>query len=381
MINPEALANKLDAANVLVNEDFETTFEYRVLRPTSLNDGPVATDDWAFLEAFRYVAAGSQLYVLRVVYKHPEGSSGAPPDIKGRQENVWARSTWSHHLTGDNAVSLYAQARPTDLKNKGFIFNLIEGRYSSLPSLSQLVRRAVVLDQSVEGGVLSYRFADDESIASRVQYTIRVKLEPTIVLLGYTVEISDSPSLEDFQLHVRLRDTYTVTEWQQVGDLRIPRIAVLETFGSVRADHPREPTRTIYSRQSFRKLAPNDVDPGLFMVPLPTGTRVYDDRYKVGFEIGAPYLALDGAVYECEQPIMEHPGNRLSEILQRARPHHPEQRSSPADAPLLGPPTEHPQSLPGMLRSPIALACLASLGGAALTLAILRFHRGRRKAV
>lgn len=380
----DELADKLLAANVLLNRDFDTTFEYRVLKPSPHEDeSPWDAEDWEFFETFRYAALGDKLYILRVTYKRPEGSPGVTPVSQYRQENIWADGAWALRVEGENAVSFFAQPRPTDLQTKGFIFNLLEGRYPSYRTLADLVRTGTVLNQSVEDGILSYRFAQDDPPASRMQYTIRAQIEPSFELLGYTIELSGSPTLEDFQRHVHMRQAYTVLEWQEVGGLRIPRIAQIESFGSARGLQSKSPplsSRMFYTRQSFREIAGSDIDPELFAVPLPIGTSVYDDRIKLSFEIGGTYLSLDGVVYVVDQPIMEHPGDRLGEMIRQATPQHPpSDSSSPStsapDSSALLPPTES-----GVLGSRLVLAGLVGAAVALLTVAVIRSRRARRKA-
>lgn len=382
-LSADDLADKLEAANVLLNRDFDTTFEYRVLKASRLNDErPWQADDWEFFESFRYVTLGANLYTERLVYERP-AAAGLEPTAKYRQENIWADGTWALRVEGEQAVSFYAQPRPTDLQTKGFIFNLLEGRYPAYQTLADLVRTGTVLNQSVEDGVLSYRFARHDTPASRVQHVIRAQMEPAFVLLGYTTELSDSPTLEDFQRHVHLRNTYTVVEWQQVGELRIPRIAQIESFGSAKGLQGYSPplsSMTFYTRRSFREILENEVDPELFTVPLPIGTAVYDDRIKLSFEIGNTYLSLDGTLYQLDEPIMEHPGDRLAEMIQNATPQHPPSGSSslstsgPGSAAVLEP------TRSGLLRSRIVLAGLVGVGVALLTLAVIRARRAQRKA-
>jgi hypothetical protein len=219
---------------------------------------------------------------------------------------------------GSNALSLQAQPRPTDFLSKGFTFNAIDGRYPSTPALPDLVRRGIPLSRSREDGMLQVRFAADLPSAARTQYAARVQVEPACALLGYTVEMSDAPGVESFQDHLRIRQVYSVVEWQEEAGFRIPRHAEVETFGSVTHGlQPGPPSRTIYRRSSFRTISPCDVDPGLFAVQLTAGTQVHDERYHMAFEIGSRFLVLDGATYELDVPILDHPGSRLAEILQR----------------------------------------------------------------
>lgn len=371
-VSADELADRLDAANVLLNRDFETTFDYRVLRADPLEDGsPRGAEDWEFFETFRYVALGDKLYILRVVYERLDGP-GATPEAKVRQENIWGDGAWAHRIEDENAVSFYAQARPTDLQTKGFIFNLMEGRYPS-PTLADLVRTGTVLDQSVEDGMLTYRFAADDKPALRVQYTIDAQLEPSFALLGYTIEVSDSDP-EDPQRRGVLRQAYSVLEWHEVGGLRIPGIAQIENFRSVdRSESLRLTSRTVYTRQSFREIGENDIDRGLFAVPLPIGTSVYDDRFKLSFQIGHRHLVLDGTAYELDDPVMEHPGDRLGEMIRQAKPYYPPDGSS--SPPRGAPDPAAPLQSTSVLRSPIVLAGLVAAAAALLTVAVIRARR------
>ncbi len=383
-LSVDELADKLVEANVLLNRDFDTTFEYRVLKASPHEDeSPRDAQDWEFFETFRYVALGDKLYMLRVSYKRPDGAPRARPVVQHRQENIWTNGAWALRVEGDNAVSFFAQPRPTDLQTKGFIFNLLEGRYPSHRTLADLVRTGTVLNQSVEDGILSYRFAQDDTPASRLQYTIRAQFEPSFELHGYTIELSGSPTLEDFQRHLQMRQVYTVLEWQEVGGLRIPRIAQIESFGSARGLQSNPPllrSRTFYTRQSFQEIAEGDIDPELFAVPLPIGTGVYDDRIKLGFEIGGMHLSLDGVVYEVDQPIMEHPGDRLGEMIRQATPLHPPSDSSSPSTSAPDPSALLPSTESGVLGSRLVLAGLVGAAVALLTVAVIRSRRARRGA-
>lgn len=383
-LSPEELAAKLEAANVLVDRDFDTTFEYRWLnaRPQD-DDSPWNLEDWQLLNTFRYVALGNKFYTERLDYKRST-ATGVGPTVQYRQQNLWAKGAWAHRVDGQQAVSFYAQPGPTDMHSQGFKFNLLQGRYpSALGSLSELVRTGTVLKQTVDDDLLILRIAADDASASLVQYTIRAQIKPAFVLLGYTIELSDSQTVEDFQRYVYMSQAYTVLEWEQVGDLRIPKVAVIESIGPadrLERDGRKLRSRAIYTRQSFREIAENDIDPELFTVPLPMGTGVYDDRIKLSFEIGNTYLSLDGTLFQLNEPVMEHPGDRLAEMIQNATPQHPPSGSSSLSTSVPGSAAVLELTRSGLLRSPIVLAGLVGVGVALLTLAVIRARRAQRKA-
>ena len=383
-LSPEELAAKLEAANVLLDRDFDTTFEYRWLNAQPLeDDSPWNVEDWQLLNTFRYVALGNKLYTERLDYKRST-ATGVGPTVQYRQENVWANGAWAHRVDGQQAVSFYAQPGPTDMHSQGFKFNLLEGRYpSALGTLADLVRTGTVVKQTIDDNLLIFRFAADDASASVVQHTIRAQIKPAFVLVGYTTELSDSPTLEDFQRHVYMSQAYTVLEWEQVGELRIPRVAAIESIGPadrLEKDGPKLRSRAIYTRQSFREILENEIDPERFTVPLPIGTGVYDDRIKLSFEIGNTYLSLDGTLYQLDEPIMEHPGDRLGEMIRNATPQHPPSgSSSPAPSAQATAATMEP-TRSGLLRSRIVLTGLVGVGVALLTLAVIRARRAQRKA-
>lgn len=359
--------------NGLRDIDFDTTFEYSVLRPEG------SREDWVFFESFRYVALGEELYTSRVAYRRPEDGS-AMPQVKHRQENVWSNGAWVQQIEGEAGVSFYGRARPPDLQHTGFIFGLIDGRFSAGDSLSELVRRGRPVGESVSDGVLEYRFAVVAEDATNVQgrYTLWIQLQPDLAFLGYARELSDAPNGEPdhFDENVFLRTTYRVLEWEPLPGIQIPRVAQIESYGSAKARQKPPPlgARTVYARTSFRRISAADVDRSLFAVDLPNGTPVYDDRYKLSFQVGDRRLVVDGTVYELAEPLMEHPGDRLADLLREATPHHARPRSAIEKPGPSG--AKSPAGSGNLLRDRrFILAGLAGAGGALVALAIIRARR------
>jgi hypothetical protein len=73
-----------------------------------------------------------------------------------------------------------------------------------------------------------------------------------------------------------------------------------------------------YHRTDFKRLTPEEIDESLFVTPMPLGTSVWDDRLNMSFKIGTPRLYLEGVLYELKEPLLEHPGDRLSELVRTA---------------------------------------------------------------
>ena len=108
-------------------------------------------------------------------------------------------------------------------------------------------------------------------------------------------------------------------------------------------------------------------------VPLPIGTNVFDQRYDVSFRIGDRSLVVDGVVYEVDEPILEHPGDRLTEILREARPYYPPPGASSGSALR----EVDAQQEPRRWRLPAVLTALVGAGSALLAFALLRLRAGR----
>ena len=318
------LARKLRAANVLIDRDFDTSFECRMLPARPLTDDhPWVPESWEHFNTYRYVARGAELYAARTSYERL-GGPHSDAVVNYRRENLWSNGTWHHRTDDELHVALYGQAEPLDLDGRGFIFSLIEGRYPSYRTLADIVGTGVTIDQSVEEGVLEHRFVHDSGGADWVQHVIRAKLEPAFEMLSYRIELSQAPDAASFAEHVHHTSTYSVLKWREVDGLRIPWRAQVEI---VDPEDPRTRTgppwvsRSLYTRTSFEFIEEeNAALDELFVFETPKGTQVYDDRSKASYEIGQTWLHLDGTVYQLSEPILEHPGDRLGELIRDATP-------------------------------------------------------------
>ncbi len=376
----DEFAKQIDAANVLSSHDFETVFEMRVYPRRPQDDqSPWDPLQWETLEEFRFVALGRKLYLHRTAYTKAEDPSQAPiPSYV--QENRWVDGTWSHRVNDQSIVSLFAQPGPTDLFSKGFLFNLMDGKYPSYETLTELVANGHTLGQLSEGDILSYRFAQSKTLASSTQHIIHASLKPHFEMTGYTVELADSNANGNFAERVQTRASYQVLEWEEIGNLRLPKRARLDTLAPANVEKMEGPPwiwRAEYTRKSFQEITADDIKPDLFAVSQPVGTKVYDDRIKLSFEIGDTYLSLDGTLYMLKEPVMEHPGERLAEMIQSATPQRPPSGSSSSTS--FGATAVGESTRSSLLGSPIFVACLVGVGVALLTIAVMRTRRAFRK--
>lgn len=318
-VPPGAIADWLRQSNVLVHRDFDTAFTIKAPAARAASDeGP-----WDFSEAnldlhmsFRYVALGDRFHVTR---RTP------PPDVRYEQINVWANGEWTHRVIGDRGVTFGGRAGPADLWSQGFIFNVMEGRYPCpLHTLAHNVEHGSTLAQSMEGGVLTHRFAAAGVPNDQTQFELRIEAEPPHRLLEYTVTgYSLDPGTNRPVEPVIASQTYSVAKWREIEPgVWIPEVADIHGGGH---ESPNPDvgspyaTRVRYERSTFHLIEdPSGVDPALFETPLPPGTGVYDNRTKLSFRIGDTHLKVGDMAYELPEPITEHPHDKLADLIRSA---------------------------------------------------------------
>lgn len=364
LVTAETLAQWLEEANVLAGVDFETTFEVRALKPRSAElQASWSLEQYDLLETFSYVLSSNRMRIER-----RDISNRNDPDAYV-QINIWSDGTWSHRVEGDTGVTLSGQLVPTDLWGHGLIFNSLEGRFPSFRTLADLVRTGRPLNQMIEDDVLTYRFARDDVTSGLTQYVFHCQLQPDFKLLSYATEIFSTLDESGVGDELIVSQNYVIDEWREFGGRAIPEFAHIDGWG---ADNPNptgpSPFRSLvlFTRTSFSQYDGVKVDPALFNMPMPFGTKIQDNRLNMSFEIGGTYLHLDGVMYQLDDPLMEHPGEGLGELLRAASAMAPP--ATPLNPTVNGPPMaaliDDDSAWPWRraLLSSIALAALAMVG-------------------
>ena len=315
-VTAETLAQWLGEANVLSGIDFETTFEVRALKPRPAEQqASWSLEHYDLLEIFRYVLSSNQMRIERRDISNPNDTDAYS------QINIWSDGTWIHRVEGDTGVTLSGQLVPTDLWGHGLIFNSLEGRFPSFRTLADLVRTGRPLNQMIEDDVLTYRFARDDVPSGLTQYVFRCQLQPDFKLLSYATEIFSTLDESGVGEELIVSQKYVIDEWREFGGRAIPENAHIEGWGA-NNPNPTGPapfrSRVLFTRTSFSQYDAVEVDPTLFTMPMPFGTKIQDNRLNMSFEIGDAYLYLDGVMYQLDEPLMEHPGEGLGELLRAA---------------------------------------------------------------
>ena len=311
-ISADRLADLLSNPNDVLRGDFETTFEVCSLgRKPATDNSPWESAKRETSESIRFVTAGKRLYSLRTRLS----DSDAP--TRYLQENVWADGTWTHRVQGEASVSLLSEATSPDPWGYGFIFNEIDGRCTPWSEIAREVRAGRCIAQSIVDGVLNYRFEAMEALGKGARFEVQAALAPNFRFISYTIE----GFVDGDREQPRVRETYTVRSWKEIDGCFIPDTADLQGWSM--ADPTRQrpvPTKGMktYHRTDFKRLTPEEIDESLFVTPMPLGTSVWDDRLNMSFKIGTPLLYLEGVLYELKEPLMEHPGDRLSELVRTA---------------------------------------------------------------
>jgi hypothetical protein len=307
-----SLADLVRASNVLTESDFETTFEVTHLgrRPIEVV-GPWDRMAPDLHDSFSMTVIGGRMSLLRVNLL--EGSS----TTRYEQRDVWANGTLSRRIRGENVITLEGAVAPPDLFGYGHIFNLMESRFGSPSSLELIVRGGRCTSQSVDDGTLLYQFEAVGLPSGAQRYELRAELSPRFRLLSFMRELYQERDATE----PSARETYTVRAWREVDGLLIPESA------DVMGWRPANPIRNLavptvsrreYRRIDFKRSSPALVDEAIFDVPMPTGTMVRDDRLNMSYNIGQAFLLLDGVSYQLREPLMEPPGDRLTELIQTA---------------------------------------------------------------
>jgi hypothetical protein len=320
-----ALADLVAQSKGLLVGDVDTTIEVRSFGRRPADSAPpsvdavTASDEWDtsrvdYWQSTRFLIARDEMYVVSRDCLHPD------PTLCFEQYNVWSNGTWSQRVRGDGAVTLFGEIAAPDLFGYSLVFNEMDGRFGSARRIDQEIRSGKCIDQSLDKGVLRYRFESPEAAGRGTRVEVRAELSPQFRLMSYTIE----GFFEGDRARPRVRETYRVVEWQAWGEGVIPVEA--ELVGWSAADPSRErPTATqamkTYRRTAICEIENMDAVNHLFVTPMPAGTAVYDDRLRLSYEIGKPMLAVEGVLYELHAPLMEPPGDNLSELIRSAVRH------------------------------------------------------------
>jgi hypothetical protein len=240
--------------------------------------------------------------------------SGAKPV---RQVNVWASGGWSHRRDDEPAVAFSDKAGPVDTAAQGFLFNLIDGRFRGLLPIETILREGQLRGQEQRGDTLHSKVVPAFGGDGTVVYSVALRTAPTPEMESLEIEIFTGEPRA-----CMTRQVFRVQAWKDYGGVRLPESAELKAWqSSISTDEVQGAADivTTYRRTAFRLLDPTEDLSQEFLTPLPHGTKVYDARQGMSYEIGRDYLFIDGTMYQLQEPLQAPPGDSLSDLLRTAK--------------------------------------------------------------
>lgn len=205
-------------------------------------------------------------------------------------------------------------------------FNLIDDLFpTQTPNLADAIRQHPVLSQQVKDGVLTHRWIAGKSATFCQIKTLIVRLAPEFKILSHEMLMADTPDVEEAEHHLVMRRTMKFEDWERHGTRLIPKLLYLDTF-MVKDREDRENTmikqRVVCRRTDFKDLSRNPPAQDQFTLPLVYGARVSDvyfnPEWYLSFTVGSRSLQVQSLMFRFDDPILNHPGYAITNVLKRA---------------------------------------------------------------
>lgn len=380
---PEEIIRKVDDATRL-QQNFETRYEVFSYPPAPhREDGEVrdiSPDTAAIIDRIRVVAhRGNVRQDLERI------QDGHPPYVIS---HIWdGDRLWIHDQEEDIVEVHSTPPRSIDLHVYGHYFNRIESRYHG-DWASAIAERADERDCELDEATDVLRCRTFRSLTSErfdglsVEFNVHQPHDPAPELTSFIQRFSSrDPQRNLLNDESAMVIAWHVTAWDtfgEIGEIRMPATAelVITSVGNAE-ENERSVTRNHahYRRDSFHELPDDAPEPEMFRPPLEPGVRVIDADLNFSFRVGERYLSYDGTLYLLREPLMEHPGERLPELIRTAEPQDTDQQfpwpdqSDNADMQRDSEQTEPPVGL--------VTAIIVAIGAGLLVFIAIRSVRGK----
>ena len=301
---------------------FETTFEVRIHEASPINESLKRPDAWVQHDEIDYFVCHDTFIMNRRMFE--PSSAKTPLHMTYRQTVAWFDGASRTNTDDDNSVTIGTATVPGDLASMGYLFNHMDGRFPAHRPLDDVVEKSHPISFVEDDATMTYRFALEPATANSIQMSVTLrKTGAHWQLIEYRTELSDAPTAESFDDDVYYRSSFRILSWQDDGrGTMIPEAAELAITGpTYMPDHssPQVMAMTTYTRKTFALIDDNCDQSVRNPIELAAGTKVYDDRLKLSYEIGKDYLYWDGTMYRLNEPLLEPPNNRLEELLASAQ--------------------------------------------------------------
>ncbi len=318
------VAGALRGSQFATDVHFTSTFEVRRLMERLASDkSDWDLDQWRQLDHITYIVCHDSYTMTRRMNEVP--ISATVPQREYQQVVMWRNGEAWTRADNEKSVSITASVVTGDMSSLGFLFSQIDGRFPAHRPLADVVEESHPIASSREGDDATYRFALNRETANSAQFSVTMhRWADRPLLHEYVSELSDAPTSGSFGDHVYYKSVFRILRWQETDAGRmIPAEAELLITGPVNTlDHDSDQgtAKIIYTRQEFGLLGPDCKASTSDPISLDPGTKVYDDRLNLNYEIGRDYLYWDGTMYHLDTPLLEPPSDDLDVLLANARP-------------------------------------------------------------
>ncbi len=150
------------------------------------------------------------------------------------------------------------------------------------------------------------------------EYTLIFRLSPSFCIQGYEIDTFKVSATKTRERITQMK--WGVDEWDSFDGMQLPRRAT-RTFTTIDPSYGITggfEYKSTYFRHSASDRTNNPPKSSEFTLALVDGDTVVDDRIGILFTIGQSELTWDGATFKTPEAIMEHPGDRLGEIIRNS---------------------------------------------------------------
>lgn len=212
-------------------------------------------------------------------------------------------------------IDMGAMHSAPDTRGFAYLLNELEGVVRlQFPSLAEMIRRSEPMSHEQTDGRLTWRFKGSTQSDGYWEVELDVAHQR---LLRFTQHFTDSKNPEGLP---RLRVDRIITDWEppDQGGRAIEGFVIVggsSRDGITPPDGKWHGRVERYRRVKIEPLTPLDE---MFRPALDKGTPVSDERAGLQFVVGEGTFVVDGVIYRTREPILSHPGERMTELLASA---------------------------------------------------------------
>jgi len=315
---PEALVEQIKRLEE-AQANLDTVIEMRIFDTVPLADvekAALGDDDWLVFYSIRMLTYDGRIRMETV--SRNRGQNGNLTESRAVQ--VWDGESFLTQWEGETALGVSPKFEyPFAMRALSFFTMNGSDRVPGSVVWSEVIRQAEVVSQSEGESSISHRFVPEEMHERQpawAEYTLILDKDAGLRPIELSQEVFSVS--DDGDPVSRGVETWEIKKWKEFDGVMLPSEAIREVR---RKAFPRDGDG-VYGLVKFRRLSATRVaeppDESLFTIEPIMGGAVVDDGMNLAFVVGEPSLLLDGLIYDLEEPLLEHPKDRLGEILASA---------------------------------------------------------------